>query len=118
MNPYEAGLQTFVESDREGYIARDALIAIEKDGPSRRLIGFAIEGKKIARAGCPIMDGGEEIGNVTSGVPSPTLGVNIGMGFVKPDRAEPGTFIDINIRGEEVAAKVTRLPFYRRSKKS
>ena len=118
VNPYEAGLQTFVESDREGYIARDALIAIEKAGPSRRLIGFAIEGKKIARAGCPIMDDGEEIGNVTSGVPSPTLGVNIGMGFVKPDRAEPGTFIAINIRGEEVAAKVTRLPFYRRSKKS
>ena len=118
VNPYEAGLQTFVESDREGYIARDALLAIEKNEPSRRLIGFVIEGKKIARGGCPIMDDGEEIGNVTSGVPSPTLGVNIGMGFVRSDRAEPGTFIDINIRGEEVAAKVTRLPFYRRSKKS
>ncbi|PKB66754.1 MAG: glycine cleavage system protein T [SAR202 cluster bacterium Io17-Chloro-G3] len=118
VNPYEAGLQTFVESDREGYIARDALISIQKGGPSRRLIGFVIEGKKIARGGCPIMDDGEEIGNVTSGVPSPTLGVNIGMGFVRSDRAEPGTFIDINIRGEEVAAKVTRLPFYRRNKKS
>ena len=118
VNPYEAGLQTFVESDREGYIARDALLAIEKNGPSRRLIGFVMEGKKIAREGCLIMDDGEEIGNVTSGVPSPTLGINIGMGFVKSDRAEPGTQIDIDVRGEEVAAKVVKLPFYRRSKKS
>ena len=114
VNPYEAGLDRFVEPDRPGYVAGAALSRIRDAGPSRRIVGFTMIGRGIARSGYPILDDASRIGHVTSGGPSPTLDTNIGMGYVPTVYAEPGTRIDIEIRGRPVEAQITTLPFYRR----
>ena len=118
VNPYEAGLDRFVEPDRAGYLAGAALRRIRDIGPSRRIAGFTMIGRGIPRPGYPILDGGGAIGRVTSGGPSPTLDTNIGMGYVPTAYAEPGTRIDIEIRGRPVEAQVTTLPFYRRRRRA
>ena len=112
VNPYEAGLERFVEPDREEYVAGKALRRIRDDGISRRLVGFMMKGRGIARHGYRILDGGNAIGEVSSGGPSPTLDLNIGMGYLPVAYSEPGTRIEIEIRGRPVEAQVTDLPFY------
>lgn len=114
-NPYEAGLERFVYLDSPGYIATEALRAIREAGPKKRLTGFRMTGRGIARHGHPILSGGRRIGTVTSGTHSPTLDANIGMGYVDPEYAEPSTAIEIDVRGRMVAAETAPLPFYRRS---
>jgi aminomethyltransferase len=114
VNPYEAGLDRFVEPDRPGYVAGASLRTIRDAGPSRRIVGFTMIGRGIARSGYPILDDDTPVGQVTSGGPSPTLDTNIGMGYVPTVYAEPGTRIDIEIRGRPVEAQITTLPFYRR----
>ncbi|MBR5161232.1 MAG: glycine cleavage system protein T, partial [Thermoguttaceae bacterium] len=57
------------------------------------------------------------VGYVTSGSPSPTLGKNIAMGYVKTEFAEPDTMLTVDIRGNKAEAKVVPLPFYKRAKK-
>ena len=112
VNPYEAGIGRFVEPDREEYVAGEALRRIRDEGVSRKLVGFRMEGRGIARHGYRILDGGSAIGEVSSGGPSPTLDLNIGMGYLPVAYSEPGTRIEIEIRGRPVAAQVTDLPFY------
>jgi aminomethyltransferase len=112
VNPYEAGIGRFVEPDREEYVAGEALRRIRDEGVSRKLVGFRMEGRGIARHGYRILDGGSALGEVSSGGPSPTLDLNIGMGYVPTAYWEPGTRIEIEIRGRPVEAQVTDLPFY------
>ena len=114
-NPYEAGLERFVYLDSPGYVAAEALRAVRESGPEKRLTGFRMTGRGIARHGHPILSDGRRIGTVTSGTHSPTLDANIGMGYVDPEYAEPSTPIEIDIRGRIVAAETVPLPFYRRS---
>ena len=116
VNPYEAALDRFVDPDREGYVAGDALRAIRDEGVSRKIVAFEMTERGIARPGYSIMDGENRIGSVTSGGPSPTLDTNIGLGYVPIAHSEPGTRIAIEIRGRPVEAKITTLPFYRRSR--
>ena len=115
-NPYEAGLERFVRPDRRGYVARDALLHARNNGVSKKLVGFFMTGRGIARHGHPIHHDGRVIGEVTSGSPSPLLDRNIGLGYVPADFSEVGTRLQIDIRGRLVDAKVTSLPFYIRSK--
>ena len=70
----------------------------------------------IARHGYPISDGHDIIGSVTSGGPSPTLDMNIGLGYVPTVSTNPGTQIYVEVRGRPVLAEVTQLPFYVRNK--
>ena len=113
-NPEEAGLGRFVDPDREGYVAGEALRRIRCAGQSRLLVGFFMVGRGIARHGYAILDGSEKIGHVTSGSYSPTLDRNIGLGYV-PDRVStPGSRFQIDVRGRMVEAEVTTLPFYSR----
>ena len=116
-NPYEAGLERFVRPDRRGYVARDALLRARDEGVRRKLVGFFMTGRGIARHGYAICDEGRKIGEVTSGSPSPSLDRNIGLGYVPADFAEVGTRLQIDIRGRFIDAEVTSLPFYIRSKK-
>ncbi len=116
INPYEAGLGKFVDPDREGYVAADALRSIRDEGVSRKIAAFKMTGRGIARPGYSIIDGENRIGNVTSGGPSPTLDTNIGLGYLPIAYSEPGTRIAIEIRGRPVEAEITTLPFYRRSR--
>ena len=114
VNPYEAGLDRFVDPDREGYVAGEALRRIRDEGASRALVGFNMVGRGIARHDHTIMDGESPIGRVTSGSYSPTLDRNIGLGYVPTGFSSPGTRLQIDIRGRPVEAEVTTLPFYSR----
>ena len=114
-NPYEAGVGRFVRPDRRGYVAREALLRARDEGVERSLVGFVMTGRGIARHGYNIMSEGREIGEVTSGSPSPLLDRNIGLGYVPADYSAEGTPLQIDIRGRPVDAEVTSLPFYIRS---
>ena len=111
-NPYEAGLGRFVDLDREEYVARESLIRLRDEVPARRLVGFDVVGRGIARHGYAIVAGDERVGEVTSGSYSPTLDRAIGMGYVREDLSDPGTPLHVDVRGRLVEAEVTLLPFY------
>ena len=112
VNPFEAGLDRFVHLDREEYVPRDALVRIREEGPARRLIGFRMVGRGIARTGHELYSGGEKVGHVTSGSFSPTLDMAIGMGYVREDFSDFGAPLQVDIRGRMVDAEVEMLPFY------
>jgi aminomethyltransferase len=115
-NPYEAGLGRFVDPDRPGYVAGEALRRARDEPVTRSLVGFIMVGRGIARPGYTIMGGSEQIGNVTSGGVSPTLDRHIGLGYVPPEFSSPGTRLKIDVRGRRVEAEVTLLPFYSQRK--
>ena len=114
VNPYEAGLDRFVDPDRPDYIPGRSLRSIRDTGPTRKLVGFEMVGRGIARHGHIIRDDEGQIGEVTSGSVSFTLDKNIGLGYVPIDFSEPGTKLYIDIRGRIVEAVVCPLPFYSR----
>src|SRR5690606_32580798 len=118
----EAGLGWVVAFDAGDFIGKEALLRQKAEGVRRRLIGFRIDGRGIARHGYSIVDrsleGGPEaqvIGQVTSGTTGITVGGAIGLGYVPVDRAAPGTRITIDCRGKDVTAEVVKGPFYRRA---
>jgi aminomethyltransferase len=115
-NPYQAGLDRFVDPDREGYVAGEALRALRDRGADRHLVGFNVLGRGIPRHGHPITVDGQTVGSVTSGSFSPTLDTSIGMGYVPTGRETVGSRLQIDIRGRPVDAAVTALPFYSREK--
>lgn len=116
INPLEAGLGYFVKLDKPDFLGRDAMIKAQEQGLSRHLIGFKVVGRGIARQGYEIQHDGETVGQVTSGTYAPYLEQAIGMGFVSPGLTDPGTRLDILIRGRPVAAEVVQRPFYRRKR--
>jgi aminomethyltransferase len=113
-SPLEAGLNRFVKLEKEEFVGRGALAEAKSQGLAKRLIGFEMVGRGIPRAGYPVVNDGAEIGVVTSGTQSPTLGRAIGLAYVKPEHASPGGEIQILVRGNPVAARVVKRPFYRR----
>jgi len=118
-NPFEAGQGRVVKLDKEGdFVGRAALQKISQDGVDRRLVGLKVTGRGIARHGYPVFEAGtdREIGVVTSGTQSPTLGMPIGMGYVATAASEPGTMVDVGIRDQRVPAQIVPLPFYRRAR--
>jgi aminomethyltransferase len=116
-NPFEAGLGRVVKLDKpDDFIGRAALEKVARDGVDRKLVGLVIHGRGIARHGYPILSGDRPTGVVTSGTQSPTLGRAIAMGYVGTADAEVGTMVDVEIRGQRVAAEVVALPFYRRAR--
>jgi len=110
-SPLEAGLERFVELERGGFLGAEALARQRAAGIPRRLAGFVLEERGIARAGYPVASGGREVGAVTSGAPSPTLGASIGLAYVPPELARPGTQLEIGIRGRAARAHVVETPF-------
>ncbi|TAK00482.1 MAG: glycine cleavage system aminomethyltransferase GcvT [Chloroflexota bacterium] len=114
-NPFDAGLGRVVKLDKPGgFVGRDALARVERDGPAKRLVGLEMAGRGIARHGYPVLNGASPSGVITSGTMSPTLGRAIAMAYVAPADAEPGTMLAVDIRGTGVPAHVVPLPFYRR----
>ncbi|MFL5776632.1 MAG: glycine cleavage system aminomethyltransferase GcvT [Chloroflexota bacterium] len=114
--PFDAGLGRVVKVDKPGdFVGREALEKVAADGPAKRLVGFEMRGRGIARHGYPVDAAGRRTGIVTSGTQSPTLGKAIGMAYVAPPDAETGTILEVEIRDQRVAAEVVDLPFYRRS---
>jgi aminomethyltransferase len=115
-NPFEAGLGWTVKLGAADFIGKAALERIATLAPTRQLVGFEMVGRGIARHGYPILGAGAApIGVCTSGAPSPTLGKNIGLGYVPPSYAAIGTSLSIDCRGRAIEARVIKTPFYRRS---
>ena len=114
--PYDAGLGRIVKLGKPGdFVGRAALEVVAEDGAKRRLVGLIVEGRGIARHGYPVSTAAARTGVVTSGSPSPTLGVPIAMAYVAPSDGDPDTMLDVEIRDARVPARVVPLPFYRRS---
>jgi aminomethyltransferase len=115
--PLEAGLGWVVKLDAGEFIGREALRAQLATGLTRKLAGFVMTGRGIARHGYTIHDdAGAACGQVTSGGPAPTLEKNIGMGYVPTRLDVPGTRLSIDCRGKRVDAEVVKGPFYKRGK--
>jgi aminomethyltransferase len=114
-NPFEAGQGRIVKLDKEiDFVGRAPLEKVAREGPAKRLVGLVVTGRGIARHGYPVWVGDRRTGIVTSGTQSPTLGKPIGMAYVAPGDAEPGTILAVEIRDQRVDAEVVALPFYRR----
>lgn len=112
--PFEAGLDWVVKLGKGDFIGREALERQKEVGLARRLIGFEVEDRGIARQGHVIVQDDSEVGQVTSGTWSPTLEKAVGTAYVPLDLTEPGTPLEVAVRKRRLAAKVVELPFYRR----
>jgi len=114
--PLEAGLQWVVKLEAADFIGRQALVEMKDAGLARKLVGFNVEGRGIARQGHKVVADGEEVGFVTSGTFSPTLEKALGMAYVPVSMAVTGTSVSLDIRGKVVPAVIVDLPFYKRAK--
>jgi aminomethyltransferase len=109
INPYEARMGWAVKLDHE-FVGRDALAAIREAGPSRRLWGLRVDGRRPLREGLTVRRDGHDVGVVTSGSFSPTLQVGIGLALLD-DPIGPDDEVAVDVRGRDVAATVVRPPF-------
>ncbi len=117
--PFEAGLDWVVKLDKGEFLGRDALRARKAAGVDRKLVGFEIAGRGIARQGHHVVsdgDAGQRVGEVTSGTWSPTFEKALGLAYVPPALAAAGTPLTLDVRGKTLAAKVVDTPFYRRAR--
>ncbi|MBV9257984.1 MAG: glycine cleavage system aminomethyltransferase GcvT [Ktedonobacteraceae bacterium] len=115
-NPLEARLGWTVKLNKGSFIGRDTLLSTKEQGPQKLLIGIEMLERGVPRGGYAIYDGEQRIGTLTSGAPGPSLGKNIGMGYVEAARAITGNAVQIDIRGKRIAAQIVPLPFYKRNK--
>ncbi len=111
-NPYEAGLRWAVKPNRSEYLFGKVLRKIRDQGTTRKMTGFAMRSRGIARHGHKISVDGEDIGIVTSGTHSPTLGSPIAMGYIDAKHSNLGTPVQIDVRGKTVEAEVVPMPFH------
>ena len=109
--PIEAALGWCVKEET-GFIGSEACRREREEGPKEVLEPFVITGAGIPRQGNPILSGDDEVGVVTSGTLSPCLEMGIGMGYVHADLAEPGTGIEIDVRGKRREAEIRERPLY------
>jgi aminomethyltransferase len=116
ITPWEAGLDWIVKLDKDDFLGRDALLKQKQRGITRKLIGFEVKGRGIARDGYEIQVSGVGSGWVTSGGPAPALNKNIGMCFLPLQLAEPGHAIEVSVRGRGVEAVTIPMPFYKRAR--
>lgn len=115
IDPLTAGLQFAVKLTKT-FVGQARLAEIAASPLDRVRVGLALDGKRIAREHTPVKVGSEAIGEVTSGTFSPTLQKTIGMAYVSKAYAQPGTRIDVDLRGKLEPGQVVPLPFYKRPK--
>jgi aminomethyltransferase len=119
--PYEAGLGWIVKLEKGDFIGRDVLELQQSEGVTRRLVGFEMVDRGIARHGYLVRadnDDGPSIGHVTSGTQLPTLGKAMGMAYLPIDATAVGQEFFVDIRGRAARARVVELPFYSRKNKA
>jgi glycine cleavage system T protein (aminomethyltransferase) len=121
-NPLEAGLGWIVKMGKGDFVGREALLRTRERPLGRKLVGFVMVGKGIARHGYPLLDpaapdsSSPVVGVCTSGSPAPTVGKNIGLGYLPTAMSEIGTRLLVDCRGKNVEAVVAKTPFYKRTK--
>jgi aminomethyltransferase len=94
------------------FIGRDPLLKRRLEGGTKKLVGFEIIDRGVARKDCEIVKDGRQIGIVTTGMFAPTLAKFLGLGFVAPEFAATGTEFDVIVRGKPLKARVVKTPFY------
>lgn len=114
--PAQAGLGRVVALSKEGDFVGRAAVQAGPTAGARVLVGIAAEGKRAGRAGYLLYSGDDEVGVITSGALSPTLGHPIAMAYVDPAVAEEGAALDIDVRGTRIPARIVPLPFYKRAR--
>jgi aminomethyltransferase len=114
--PWEAGLQWTVKLGAGPFHGREALVAQREAGVTRRLVGFEVLDRGIARQGHPVWMDGRAVGEVTSGTFCPTLGKAVGMAYVPVEAAKAGSELEIEVRKRRLRGRLVDLPFYRRPK--
>jgi aminomethyltransferase len=114
--PLQADLGWIVKLEKGDFNGRDVLVREKDDGVPRILVGFEMVDRGIARHEYPIVEGGSEVGVVTSGTHSPSLKKAIGLAYLPPQKAAAGTEFTVLIRGKETKARVVPTPFYKRAK--
>jgi aminomethyltransferase len=125
MTPFDAGLGRVVKLDKPGdFVGRAALARRAEQPAQRQLAGLTLQSRRIPRHGYEVLWEGNPAGTVTSGAPSPTLGVPIAMAYLRPDVAEAAAAevasgsgsgrLAVDIRGRAEPATLVELPFYRR----
>ncbi|KRE76305.1 glycine cleavage system aminomethyltransferase GcvT [Arthrobacter sp. Soil763] len=120
-DPFAAGLGPVVALSKEGDFVGKAALAAKKEAGAgtstgRRLVGLKGLGRRAGRGHYPVLKDGNVVGEVTSGQPSPTLGYPVAMAYVDVAFTEPGTALDIDLRGKPEPFEVVALPFYKRQK--
>ncbi len=113
-NPIEAGLGWIVKSKKKGGFIGKQPVLDKKTELTRKLTGFILNGKGIARHGCEVYHNGEKVGYVTSGGLSPVLNKIVGLAYIDLPFNKVGTEIEIDVRGRRLAAELVAIPFYNR----
>lgn len=120
-DPFTAGLGPVVALSKEGDFVGKAALAAKKEAGAgstsgRKLVGLKGLGRRAGRGHYPVLKDGNVVGEVTSGQPSPSLGYPVAMAYVDVEYSEPGTALDIDLRGKSEPFEVVGLPFYKRAK--
>jgi aminomethyltransferase len=110
--PLESGLGWITKLEKGDFIGRDVLVKQKEEGVTRRLVGLKLTERGFPRHGYPIVSQGQDVGEVTSGAVSPSLGVGVAMGYVPTESAKAGTEVGVRIRNKVIPAVVQRPPFY------
>ena len=113
---FEANLGWITKLNKGDFTGREALAKQKEAGIQRKLIGFEVTDRGIARDDQDVFINGQPAGKVTSGSPAPFLKKNIGMGYVPAEFANAGQNIEVDVRGRMVGAQIVPLPFYKRAK--
>jgi aminomethyltransferase len=113
---FEANLGWITKLGKGDFTGRDVLARQKEEGVRRKLVGFEVTERGIARDGQDVYVEGARVGQVTSGSPAPYLKKNIGMAYVPAEHATAGREIQVDVRGRKVAAQLVPVPFYKRSK--
>jgi aminomethyltransferase len=116
ITPFEAGLGWITKLPKGEFTGSDALTKQKSDGLKRKLVGFEMVDRGIARDDFDVYIGDQKVGYVTSGSPAPFLKKNIGLAFLPVEFANIGQEITIDVRGKRLAAVVVPTPFYKRQK--
>jgi aminomethyltransferase len=113
-SPIEAALSWSIQKRRReagDFPGAQRILRELKDGPERRRVGVAPEGRQPAREGTPILAGGRKVGRLTSGGFGPSVNAPVAMGYVEAGFAKPGTRVTLEVRGKELPALVAVMPF-------
>ncbi len=112
-NPIEAGLGWVVKLDKGDFIGRQPILKTKAEKPSRRLVCFVMKQKAIPRQGYKLTTDGAEVGVVTSGIHSPSLGQGIGLAYVRRGFGKVGSELYLEVRGRPLAGEIVKPPFYK-----
>ena len=114
-NPWEAGLGWIVKLEGGDFVGKEALLGLKQQGASRKLAGFVLQDRGIARDHYPVYLNSERVGEVSSGSYAPSLGKSIGLAYLPAEHANPGQQIEIEVRAKRLRAGLVSGPFYRRA---